>query len=109
MNSNSSKYTKEEIKNIREIYHKRKSQRITLFIITLTALIVIGIVIMPFMDMIGINRRLWAPIAYLLIFGLIISSAFVWRCPACKGSLGDIFSTRYCPKCGFEFYDDTKN
>ena len=106
MNYAPPKYTKEELKKLREEYHKRKSQRITLFIITLIALIVIGIVIMPFMDMIGINRRLWAPIAYLLIFGLIILSAYIWRCPACKGSLGDIFSARYCSKCGLKFYDE---
>ena len=106
MNYDHSKYTKEEVKKLREIYHHRKSQRITLFIITLIALIGIGLVIMPFMDMIGINRRLWAPIAYILIFGLILASAYVWRCPACKGPLGDIFSTRYCPKCGFRFFDE---
>jgi len=106
MNFEPSKYTKEEIDNFREIYQKRKIQRITLFVITLIALLVFGFVIMPLMDMIGINRRLWAPIAYVLIFGLILLSAYVWRCPACKAQLGDIFSTKYCPKCGLKFYDE---
>jgi len=101
-----SKYTKEEIDNFRETFHKRKSQRITLFVITLIALLVFGFVMVPLMDMAGINRRLWAPIAYVMIFGLILGSAYVWRCPACKGQLGDIFSTKYCPKCGLRFYED---
>ena len=97
---------KEEIDNYRVTFLKRKSQRITLFVITLTALLVMGFVINPLMDVAGINRRLWAPIAYVLIFGLIIASAYVWRCPSCKGQLGDIFSTKYCPKCGLRFYDE---
>ena len=105
MNDDLSKYTKEEIENFRKIYYKRKSQRITLFLFTLIALIIIGIVIIPFMDYMGINRILWAPFVYVLIFGLILLSAYVWRCPACKGQLGDIFSTKYCPKCGLKFYD----
>ena len=108
MDSYPSKYTEEEIKKFREIYHKRKSQRIVLFIFTLIALIAMGFVIMPLMDMIGINRRLWAPIAYVLIFGLILASAYVWRCPACKSQLGDIFNTKYCPKCSLKFYDKTQ-
>lgn len=106
MDYKASKYKKEEIDKFRETYRKRKSHRITLFVITLLALLVLGFVLLPLMDMIGINRRLWAPFAYVLIFGLIMASAYVWRCPACKGQLGDIFSTKYCPKCGLRFYDD---
>ena len=106
MNNYTSKYTKEEIKKFREAFQKRKSQRITLFIITMMALLAIGFVLLPLMDMIGINRRIWAPIAYVLFFGLILLSAYVWRCPACKSQLGDIFSTKYCSKCGLRFYND---
>ena len=102
------KYTEKEIKNFREEYHRRRSKRIILFYLTLAALVVIGIIIMPFMDAIGMPRRVWGPFAYAFIFGLILASAYVWKCPACKSQLGDIFSTKYCPKCGLKFYDEIK-
>ena len=90
---------------IREEYRRRKSIRITLFVVALVFLTVVGIVVLPVMDSLGVHRLMWAPFVYLVMFFIILAIAFVWRCPVCNAILGDIFTTRFCSKCGLQFYD----
>ncbi len=96
-------HSEDQIRKYKEEFKKRRSQRINIFVFALVFLLVVGLFILPVMDMLGVSRLAWAPFVYLIMFGLIISIAFVWRCPVCNGLLGDVFSTKYCSKCGFEF------
>jgi hypothetical protein len=96
---------KKELDRIRESFQKRKSFRRMLFIVVLLFLIFIGLLVMPLMDRLGIERLVWAPFVYLFMFLILVAIAMVWRCPACNALLGDVFTTRFCPKCGCKFVD----
>jgi hypothetical protein len=101
-------YTEEQIIKYRQEFKKRRSRRIIIFWFALVFLLVIGFIVMPIMDKLGVPRLTWAPFVYLIMFGIIALIAFVWRCPACNGLLGDVFTTRYCSKCGFKFTRDER-
>lgn len=97
-------HSEEQINMYKERFKKRRSKRIGIFIFALVFLFVVGILILPLMDGLGVSRLAWAPFVYIIMFGVIISIAFVWRCPVCNAYLGgDVFSTKYCSKCGFKF------
>ena len=98
-------YSEEQIREYKEKFRKRRSKRIGIFVAALVFLVIVGIFVLPMMDMLGVSRLAWAPFVYLIMFGLIIAIAFIWRCPACNGLLGDVFNTKYCSKCGFKFYE----
>ncbi|PLW96879.1 MAG: hypothetical protein C0591_07900 [Marinilabiliales bacterium] len=83
-------YTKEDIEKIRVEFQKRRKRRVGLFVFALGFLLIVGFVALPLMDYYGVPR---------LVIGL------VWRCPVCNGILGDVFTTKYCTKCGFHFSD----
>jgi hypothetical protein len=98
------KKSEEQIIKYKEEFKRRRSRRITIFISTMIFLIVVGLFVLPIMDGLGVSRMVWAPFVYIIMFGVIISIAFVWKCPVCNAYLGgDVFSTRYCSKCGFKF------
>ena len=99
-------HSDDEVKKIRETYIKRRSLRIRIFVFTLVFLIIVGAILLPVMDNLGIPRRTWAPFVYFIMFIIIIAITFVWRCPVCNALLGDIFNTKFCSKCGFKFYQD---
>lgn len=99
---------KRNVNKIKIEFQKRRSRRITLFVFALVFLLVVGFFIMPFMDYLNVPRLAWAPFVYLIAFGIIVAIAFVWRCPVCNGLLGDVFTSKYCPKCGFNFTENEK-
>ncbi len=92
-----------EIKQFREIFKKRKQARITIAITTIVFMITVTILALPDWRLFGLPKLTWAPFFYIITFGLIVSNAFIWRCPACNGLLGDVFNTKYCSKCGLRF------
>jgi len=98
----------EDNKRYKEQFKKRRSSRINLFIFAIVFLLIVGIFILPVMDMLGVSRLAWAPVIYIVMFGVIIAIAVIWRCPVCNGLLGDVFTTKYCAKCGFNFSEDGK-
>ena len=98
-------YSELEKNKFIEEFQKRRSRRIVIFIIALVFLLFVGFVAMPLMDYYGVQRQLWAPFVYMVMFAIIIAIAAIWRCPVCNGLLGDVFTTRYCSKCGFKFTD----
>ena len=102
------KYADHEIQKLKNEFKKRKSVRITLFVFSLAFLIIVGLIAFPIMETLGIQKRIWAPIVYIIMFGIIIAITFVWRCPVCNGLMGDVFNTKYCSKCGFKFVDKTE-
>ncbi|MBI9036584.1 MAG: hypothetical protein JEY97_00505 [Bacteroidales bacterium] len=103
-------HSEDQITKYREEFKKRRSKRIILFGFSLVFLLSIGLIVLPIMDMLGVSKWVWAPFVYIIMFGVIIAISFVWRCPVCNGLLGDIFNTKYCSKCGFNFYSEkTKN
>ena len=100
------KHSEEQIKKYREEFKKHRSKRIVILIVAVVFLVAIGLIVLPVMDMLGVSRLVWAPFVYLIMFGIIIAISIVWRCPVCNGLLGDIFNTKYCSKCGFNFSDE---
>jgi hypothetical protein len=96
-------FTEDKTNRIRKAFRKRRRMRITLFWLALAFLLVVGLVVLPLMDSLGVPRLVWAPFVYAFMFGVLIATAFIWKCPACNGLLGDVFSTRYCSKCGYDF------
>ncbi len=97
--------TTEEIKKYCEIFVRRRSIRISIFITILLLMIIIFTLGFPSWNLFGMEKMTWTPLFYLIIFGLIIIIAFVWRGPVCNGLLGDVFNTKFCSKCGFKFYE----
>lgn len=100
------KHSEEQIKKYKEEFKKRRSKRIVILIVAVVFLVAIGLIVLPVMDILGVSRLVWAPFVYLIMFGIIIAISIVWRCPVCNGLLGDIFNTKYCSKCGFNFSDE---
>ncbi len=96
-------FTKEEIKKIRVEFENRRKRRVGLFVFALIFLLIVGFVVLPLMDHFGVPRLVWAPFVYLVMFGILIAIAFIWRCPVCNRLLGDVFTTKYCSNCGFKF------
>ena len=88
------------------IYRKKRKIRIRMFVFAIAFLLIVGFVVMPVMDGLGISRWLWAPFVYLILFGYIIFLAILWRCPVCGSRMGDVFTARYCPGCGMDFRPD---
>jgi hypothetical protein len=98
-------YTEEEINKLRASFRKRRAVRISIFILILFILVSVTALAFPSWELFGLPRLAWAPFFYIVMFALIAGIAFVWRCPACHGLLGDVFNTKFCSKCGFKFYD----
>ncbi|MCB2207673.1 MAG: hypothetical protein KQH67_05205 [Bacteroidetes bacterium] len=99
--------TENKIREIRREFEKRRKRRVGLFVFALVFLLIVGFIALPLMDYYGVPRLVWAPFVYLVMFGILITIGFVWRCPVCNGLLGDVFTTKYCSKCGFKFSDKT--
>jgi hypothetical protein len=95
----------EEIMKYREIFNRRRIIRISIFVTILSLLVIVFILGFPSWRLFGIGKMTWAPLFYIIMFGLIILIAVVWRCPVCNGLLGDVFSTKFCSKCGFKFFE----
>jgi len=98
-------YSEDDIKKFKEKFRKRRSMRIGIFVLILFLLIGVTLLAFPSWELFGMKKLTWAPFFYLLMFGLITSIALIWRCPACNGLLGDVFTSKFCPKCGFKFLD----
>jgi len=79
--------------------------RIAVFVTILSLLIIVSVLGFPSWKLFGMEKMTWAPVFYIIMFGLIIIIAFVWRCPVCNGLLGDVFNAKFCSKCGFKFYE----
>jgi hypothetical protein len=97
-------YTEEQMIQFQQTFQKRKKRRITVFIIAMSLLIG-ALFTWPDFVLFGIPKNVWGPIFTLMILGLIIFIVVDWRCPVCKGLMGDVFQTRFCPKCGYKFKD----
>ncbi|MFC2083694.1 hypothetical protein ACFLS9_01420 [Bacteroidota bacterium] len=98
-------YNDDEIKKYKEEFKRRRSVRVGIFIFALVLLIGVTLLAFPSWELFGMPKLVWAPFFYIIMFGIIISIAIIWRCPACNGLLGDVFSTKFCPKCGFKFFE----
>ncbi len=93
----------EERLKIKSKYLKRKRIRIWIMFITLFLLIGVTVLAFPSWELFGMPKIVWAPFFYLILFALLIGVGVFWRCPSCNGLLGDVFSSKYCPKCGYKF------
>jgi len=95
-------FSQEDADRYRNEFKKRKAIRMGIFIFALSLLLAVA-TLFPSFRLFGMPKLKWAPYFYLSMFGLIIGIGLVWRCPACKASLGNPFNTRFCPNCGFKF------
>ena len=100
----SEQYTDEQNRQFQQEFQKRKKRRITVFIIAMSLLIGVFFTYPSFV-LFGMPKHVWGPIFTLVILGLIIFIIVDWRCPVCKGMMGDVFQSRFCPKCGYKFKD----
>ena len=95
----------DEYERFRTEYRRRRRLRIGIMVTALT--LMIGVTLIAFLswELFGMSKRTWAPFFYLVMFGLLIGIARIWRCPACNALLGDVFSSRHCPGCGLKLDD----
>lgn len=94
----------EELAELRKKFKRRKDIRFVSIISALVFLVLVGFYIVFIERYFNIPRFAWAPFVYIIMFAYIAIIAISWRCPGCGGLLGDVFNTRYCSKCGLEFY-----
>lgn len=93
----------EQILRYRQIFKQRKRLRVVMLMAALFVLFAAMVLLIS-----GIPKKFWAPAIYVLMFLYLIVIAMTWRCPGCNGILGDAFNTRYCNKCGLEFYEENE-
>lgn len=96
----------DEVENYRRIYRKRRKFRIITFAITMSFMVLAFILAFPSWILFGMPKHVWAPYFYFILFVDLLLIIITWRCPGCNGLLGEVFSVRYCSKCGLKFYDD---
>lgn len=101
VNSKPWQFSQEEIALFRQKFRKRRILRIAIFITAMVVLLAV-VFTFPHFRLFGMAKMTWAPFLYIIMFGLIIGIAVVWRCPACKANLGDPFRSRFCPQCGLK-------
>jgi len=95
----------QELAKLREIFKKRKRIRIITALSAIFLMIAIVLLAFPSWELFGMPKRTWAPFFYLIMFAHLLGIGLTWRCPGCNGLLGDVFNTRFCPKCGLKFYN----
>ena len=99
-------YSNEEMRKFREEYRRRRTIRITITFFTLLLLILVVIFTFPEWRLFGLNKLIWAPFFYVIVFGLLVASIIVYKCPACNSQMGSGFNTKFCPKCGINLDND---
>jgi hypothetical protein len=98
------KYSKEQRRFFQQEFQKRRKRRLMVFIIAM-GLMIGAFFTFPDFVLFGMQKTVWGPVFTLLIIGLLIFIIIDWRCPVCKGIMGDVFQTKFCPKCGYKFQD----
>jgi hypothetical protein len=85
---------------LRAVFKRRRAARKVICFGALALMVGVTLLAFPSWELFGLPKLVWAPFFYLVMFGLIIAIAVMWRCPSCNALLGDVFSTRFCSKCG---------
>ena len=98
----SKQYTEEQKNQFQEAFQKRKKRRITVFVIAMSLLIGVSLTYPSFV-LFGMPKHVWGPVFTLVILGLLFFIFLDWRCPVCNGLMGDVFQSKFCPKCGYQF------
>lgn len=96
----------DRMKMYRKSFERRKQIRMITFFIAIFMMIAVFILAFPSWVLFGMPKQVWAPFFYLILFADLIGILLTWRCPGCNGLLGEVFSQRYCSKCGLRFYDE---
>lgn len=91
-------FSPEDEDKYRRIFKKRRTIRIVIMIIALTFILAV-VTTSPH----GMTYFTQALFFYLSMVAIIIANVFIWRCPVCRTILGNPFSTKFCPGCGFKF------
>jgi len=89
-----------QLMQLRYMFEKRKQIRIFTFAFAIFLLAAAFILLLS-----GIPKLIWAPFFYILFFLDLIVIGLIWRCPGCNGLLGEVFSVKYCSKCGLKFFE----
>jgi len=90
-------YSEEEIKRLRELYKQRRLLGIAILIFTLLFAVTVTLIAFPSWELFGMPKLKWAPFFYVLIFGLIVSVAMVWKCPHARNWLGTCIRQNTAP------------
>jgi transcriptional regulator with XRE-family HTH domain len=92
----------EEILILQKTYEKKRKIRIIMAISVVIFLILVGIASLNNWHILGMAKKTWVPLVYVIMFAYLIVLVQFWRCPGCNGILGDVTNTRYCSKCGLQ-------
>lgn len=97
-------YMEDQRRHFQQEFQKRKKRRITVFTIAM-GLLIGALFTFPKFNLFGLPKHVWGPAFTTVIIGLLIFIIIDWRCPVCKGLMADVFQSKFCPKCGYEFKD----
>jgi hypothetical protein len=100
----SKQYTEEQKRHFQQEFQKRKKRRLTVFFIVI-GLMIGALFTYPNFVLFGMPKTVWGPVFTLVILGLLLVIIIDWRCPVCNGLMGDVFQTKFCPRCGYKFRD----
>jgi hypothetical protein len=98
-----------EERRLRAIFKRRRKVRKGICFGALALMLGVTLLAFPSWELFGLPKLVWAPFFYLVMFGLIIAIAVVWRCPSCNALLGDVFRTRFCSSCGMRLDNRRQN
>ena len=90
-------------KKYQQEFQKKKKIRLRLLIVT--AAVLIGLPLSG--EILNIPRIVWVPLLYIIMFSIIISYAFILRCPVCNRLMGDVLMSKFCSRCGFKFVEES--
>ena len=93
----------QNLTELRAAFKVRKAIRLGLFFGALFLMIAVTALAFPSWQLLGMPKRVWAPLFYLFMFTDLALIFLIWRCPACHAPLGDVFTARICSKCGIRF------
>jgi hypothetical protein len=57
----------------------------------------------------GIPFSIAGPVAYITFLATLVVHILIWRCPVCRGYLGLVGSSKFCPKCGTQLTGGLKD
>jgi len=96
-------YTEQQKSHFREEFQERKKRRMITSFVILFLMVVVTVLTFPSFVLFGLSKYVWGPLFTLIVIGGLAYIIIDWRCPVCNGILGNVFSTNFCPKCGFSF------
>jgi hypothetical protein len=88
-------YTSEQLIAFRAEFAVRRRRRIVTFVGGLSIAVVSALLMNG-----PTHPRVFAFLTLAAFVGVVVSTVWNWRCPACSAYLGRTFTLNFCPSCG---------